>query len=289
MVGSAAAGGVFQSTDTTTFPPVQILVTPSSISWVATAPPDVDTATDVLSAQWYEQGPGGAWLGMPEVSGVLDPRGNPQLPRQESRNILSSSIPPRCLGSGRYRVELYVNGHLAGEGETEAALRPLTPFVDRVLNLTMCHPAEWRPSPATLEGFRDVLTSPDRTQGAVLVRYNVPSLPENLRKLEPQELTTALLRTTMASLRGVLPGAVTQASPVTHKRYIWPEGPSQRGFKLRGGGFAFAQAGVDSGDDAAFVTIVFGPHRLFLPTGPAEQNLLTVATSISEYRYGGSF
>ncbi|MFN2469384.1 MAG: hypothetical protein ABR521_14795 [Gaiellaceae bacterium] len=286
VVGSAAAGRMIEPTDTTTFPPLQVLVTPSTLSWVASGAPDVDPATDVLSAQWYEQGSEGGWVGMPEISGRLDPRTNPAFPRQEARNILASSIPPRCLGSNGYKVELYVNGHLAGEGEIEASVRPLQAYVDRVLNLTMCYPAGWRLSPATLEGFRDVLVSPDGGQGAVMVRYNLSTLPERVRRLAPGAITASLLDTTVASLASVLP-QVTARTPVTHQRFIWPDGASQRGYTLTGGRFALAQAGVDKGDDAAFVTLVFGPRRLFDQTAPVEQSLLLVATSFSEYRYGG--
>ena len=284
VVGSATAGQVFEPTDQTTFPPVQVLTTPSTLSWIAAGAPDVDPGTDVLTAQWYEQGPGDGWLAMPEVSGPIDPRSGVT---QQASNILASSIPPRCLGSGAYRVELYVNGHLAGQGEGQAVSRPLTAFVDRVLNLTMCHPAEWRQSPSTLEGFRDAIVSPDGRQGAVLVRYNLSTLPPRLRGLGAGALTASLIETTVSSLRAVLPARVTTRTPVTHQRFIWPDGPSQRGFTLKGGGFVLAQAGVDRGDNAAFVTLVFGPRRLFDQTAPAERNLLLVATSFSEYRYGG--
>lgn len=289
VVGSAAAGEFVVPEDGTQFPELQVLVTASTLSWVAAGEPDVDPTTDLVSAQWLEQRPDGSWVGMPEVSGSLDFAANPELPRQEGRNILAASIPPRCLGSGRYRVELYVNGHLAGTGEAQFTSRPLTAFLDRVLNLTFCHPPDWQLSPATLEGFRNALVSPDGGQGAALVRYNLSGLPPRLRNLEPGELTASLIETTVASLGGVLPAEVTGSTPVTHERFIWPEGPSQQSFTFGDGGLAFVQAGVDSGDDAAFVTVVFGPQELFSPTAPPEQSLLVVATSFSEYRYGGSF
>lgn len=286
LVASAAAGRVTEPGAGSGAPvaPLQVLLTASTLSWIASSPLQGEPGGPV-SMQWYERGEGGGWVGLAEVSGPLGP--GLQLPTQEARNILASSLPPRCLESKAYRVELYVEGRLAGEGEQTATLRPLTAFVDPVLNLTMCHPPEWRQAPSTLEGFRDVVTSRDGKQGAVMLRYNLTALPPRLRRLGSAALTEALLQTSVDSIRDVLPGAVTGATEVTHERYIWPDGPSQRSYAIEGGGLAFAQAGVDRGDDAAFVVLVFGPQDLFSPVAAPEESLLTVATSFSEYRYGG--
>src|SRR5262249_55168626 len=150
---------------------VQVQLSPTTLFWLTSSNTGYDPSTDKLSAEWYFREGDSGWVGMPEVSGVIDPASEPGSPGFSGRNLVSQSIPPRCLGSADYRVELYVNGHLAGSAEAPAKFGSLVPFTDRSVNLEVCHPSDWKLSDSSLTGFRDGLQSADKSQGLWLFRY----------------------------------------------------------------------------------------------------------------------
>ena len=82
-------------------------------------PGSFDPAHDVLSAQWEYQDPlHGEWAVLPQISGPVTPGGLLSLsPGYASNNpsYVSNTSPATCLPPGHYRVQLFVNGHLAGD------------------------------------------------------------------------------------------------------------------------------------------------------------------------------
>jgi tetratricopeptide (TPR) repeat protein len=283
VVGSVAAGTPTQPSGDARFGTVQAQALPTSTAWAAQSAAGYDPAKDVLSVQWYTRQRGGPWIGIAEPSGPVDPRVEPTVPRYSTRNVTSSSVPARCLGAGDYRVELYVNGHLAGQAETKAAFADLVPTIDRTLNLEVCHPADWKVSNHSLPGFRAGLVSPDGARGVYLVRYDLSLLPARLRGLPTDQITAGLLQSTLATAPYLLPGKVTKRSALQHQASLGLPGSTQQSFAY-GSGLAFGQASIDPRDKAAFVTLVFGPRSSFVPPSG---DLLPVVGSLSEYRFGG--
>jgi hypothetical protein len=286
VVGSFAAQQPVGPSGDATFAGVQVQLTPTTLFWVTSSNSGYDPSTDKLSAEWYFRENGSAWVGMPEVSGVVDPTTEPGVPGYSGRNLVSQSIPPRCLGTAEYRVELYVDGHLAGTAESPAQFGTLVPFTDRSVNLEVCHPTDWTLSDSSLPGFRDGLQSADKSQGVWLFRYNLTTLPASVQGEAPAQIAQQLL-TTSAQGAGLFPSAPAAQGPVQHQPFQGLDGSTEQVFSYSGGGAVEGLAGVDTKDKAVFVAFVYGPQSQFQSSGASQGGLVSVVQSISEYRPGG--
>jgi hypothetical protein len=117
-----------------------------------------------------------------------------------------------------------------------------------------------------------------------MIRYDLTLLPPSLRKETTAQITDSLLLSTVRSSASLFPAAPTQTSALQHQPSMGLAGSSQRSV-LYQGGLAYVQCSIDPKDDAAFVTIVFGPQSSFVSPGG---DLLPVIGSLAEYAYGGS-
>jgi hypothetical protein len=286
VVGSFAAGAPADPGGDASFSGVRVQLSPGTLSWFTDAATGFDAASQTLSAEWYFRPPGAGWVAMPEVSGLVDPRVDTLSPQFAGRNLVSSSIPARCLEDGDYKVELYVGGHLAGQAEGPARFGTLQAFIDRSINLEVCHPQDWELADSSLPGFRDGLTSADRSQGVYLFRYNLTSLPASLQKLAEGDLTDRLITETLQSNTTLFPSAATTRGQAHHDPFQGLRGPTENVYGYNGG-FIQALAGIDPNDKALFVALVFGPQDAF-QSGTTPGILTSVLQSIAEYRFGGS-
>jgi tetratricopeptide (TPR) repeat protein len=288
VVGSFAAQQAVGPGGDATFTGLQVQLTPTQLFWQAGANTGYDPSRDRLSAEWYFRENGSAWVGMPEVSGIVDPSREPGAPGFSGRNLVSQSIPPRCVGTADYRVELYVNGHLAGQAEAPATFGSLTPFIDRSVNLEVCRPSDWKLADSSLPGFRDGLSNADHSQGVWLFRYNLTTLPPSLRKLSDPTAVADQLLTTTAGQSGLFPSGATAQGEAQHQPFQGLDGSTERVFAYPGGGAVEGLAGIDQQDQAVFVALVFGPQSSFQSPDAQQGGLVSVVQSISEYRPGGS-
>src|SRR5207244_11256153 len=87
VVGSVAAGSVVEPQSGATFPTLQVQVTPTTVAWASAGETGYARGSDVLSVQWYARTAGNPWIGLPEVSGRIDPRAAPAVPRYSARNL----------------------------------------------------------------------------------------------------------------------------------------------------------------------------------------------------------
>jgi len=286
LVGSFAAGGpVTPGGDATVG--IEVQTTPTTLYWVADNEEFYEPASHKLSAEWYFRENGSEWVGMPEVSGVVDPTVEPGAPKFSGRSLVGQTIPPRCVGTADYRVELYVDGHLAGSAESTAEFGSLVPFIDRSLNLQVCHPADWELTSTTLPGFRDGLVSADKSQGVYLFRYNLTTLPADIQQKSPEEIADALLLNTIGKSGGLFPATPTQQGDAQHQPLPGMTGSTERVFTDGGGGAIQGLAGIDQQDQAVFVALVFAPQDAFNSPDAAKGGLASVVQSISAYRPGG--
>jgi hypothetical protein len=283
VVGSVAAGKVVEPSGSAAFAGVKAQVLPAVVQWFTTGSSGYDRSKDTLSVQWYSRTSGNAWIGMPEVSGPIDAAVETNAPAFSARNLTSSSLPARCLGTGAYRVELYADGHLAGSATTTVKYGLPTPFIDRALNLEVCHPPDWKLAKSALPGFRQGLVSPEGSEGVYLIRYDTTLLSPALRKLPIEQLTDSLLISTMRSSAALFPSAPIGGSAAQHQASLALPGSTQRTFNYDGG-YIYGQSSEDKKDGAVLVTLVFGPQSSFAqPSG----DLLPVIASLAEYTYGG--
>jgi hypothetical protein len=180
-----------------------------------------------------------------------------------------------------------VGGPLAGEAEGPAQFGTMKAFIDRSINLEVCHPEDWQLADSSLPGFRDGLRSADGSQGVYLFRYNLSGLPADVQKLPEPDLTDELLTETVQKSTGLLPAAATSRGTAQHNPFQGLQGPTENVYGYSGG-FIQGLAGIDPNDKALFVALVFGPRDAFQPTGNSQGILASVLQSIAEYRFGGS-
>lgn len=109
-------------------------------------------ARDRLYAVWYQRtGPG--WQTIYGASGPVTLRVN-----GDGVPFSLVTVASQCLGAGQYRVELYVDGRLAGQATTESQSAALQYVALHDMNFSLCHPRGWVRTtgwqPGLVEGFQ---------------------------------------------------------------------------------------------------------------------------------------
>ncbi|HWH10314.1 MAG TPA: hypothetical protein VG165_04250 [Solirubrobacteraceae bacterium] len=260
---------------------VSITVNPGTVGLTITGPAKL-TAADQVSAQWYYEAPGATgWSVVPAISGPVSLAGDSRGRLGLSRSFLAVTTKGSasgCLQPGGYRLELYVDGRLAGQAETRLGLPALRPAFDREMNVAVCLPPGWAPIdrvpgipfglaefPAQIAAWR----SPDGSQGAVMMRVNGQFSLADAGGNESAGTTASVAVKAVRLWGGVFP-----ASPVP-SRY-WTPGSLSIGF-AKGPGisrtFAYGVAGrppsasgviraqaAFNRNDLAVVVASFGPR-----------------------------
>ena len=108
---------------------------------------------------------------MPEISGPVRPGGLiPLNPGYASNNpsYVSSSSPATCLPPGRYRVQLFVNGHLAGTAAGSTNWPALHAVRFSEVDGAVCVPEGWKHFPNLGPGA-DGYAAPDGSGGTAIL------------------------------------------------------------------------------------------------------------------------
>lgn len=151
----------------------QAQVFPSTLQWTGTIPSL--TADDTVSVQWYHQDPQKlGWGAIGGTSGVYTPQPNgpPGEYYDLHRFVLDTG---GCTIPGRYRVEVYVNGHLSATAEADADSSVLQPALSRSMGVALCIPKGWVHDDSDfIRGLGDAWTSPDKSHGAAMLRFEKP-------------------------------------------------------------------------------------------------------------------
>ncbi|HEX9824628.1 MAG TPA: tetratricopeptide repeat protein [Actinomycetota bacterium] len=273
LVGSVSRGepGIGEATEAGT---AEVNLFPAEAQWRALLP-GFDPEDDLISQQWYLETPQG-WSGIPEVSGVR----TPGLDRQDRdwfrlESLVTSTFPARCLSDGRYRVELYVNGHLTATAEGEAAFGSPQATVLRDLSVAMCRPPGWEPLEDPVAGFFGGAVAPDRTAGAYIFRFQHPDLVAG--RDPTAAVTPNFIDVSVENFAELLPDGVTFDSELEDPYFMGLDAPAQ-GYYAYPGGYVIGAAGVAE-DGAVIVGLVFGPAKDFNEGGAA----LQLFDSLTEY------
>jgi Tfp pilus assembly protein PilF len=233
---------------------LDLVVSPSLVQFaipVAQAG-SIDPAKDTVVAEWYYDDPfDHGFAVLPEVSGQV------ALQRADDGGwfglveYLPNAQPPRCLPTGSYRVEVYVNGHLAGTGTADGSFGDLQTVTDPVLNAGFCVPADWTPSSSATPGVTQAWASKDESQGLVVIRAD-------LGDAGAKASTEAILD---GAVRGFARKALTglgKPGPAQHFFFMGLDDHVELAYPYRGG-IVEAGAGVDPGEGAVIVALAFGP------------------------------
>jgi tetratricopeptide (TPR) repeat protein len=138
-------------------------------------PGHFDPAKDSLSVQWRYRDPvHGEWATLPEISGPIGNHGLvPDGNGYASNNIAypSSTNPATCLPQGQYRVELYVNGRLAGSATAKSDWPALHAVRFSAVDGAVCVPDGWSSLPLNSAGAGGYAT---KRQDAGAVIFSIP-------------------------------------------------------------------------------------------------------------------
>jgi hypothetical protein len=208
---------------------------------------------------------------LPEASGTVVPGGQPDAWFSQTAT-LPVTFPPRCLEDGTYRVELYVNGRLAGSGQADHAFGALAPTVADDVNVGLCRPAAWQRFEGQVAGLIEGSVSEDGTEGAYLFRLQPPSRERESATAESRGWLQAMI----ASFGELFPGPPQLDREASEQFFLALEGPVVHWYTYEGGS-VIAGAGL-SRDGAVIIAAIFGPDERF------GEDLLPVFDSLVELR-----
>lgn len=221
--------------------------------------PPLDAGRDAISAVLYARDESGDWFVVPELSGPLrrrdlffDPSSERAFVRREQ---LPLTVPPRCLPSGHYKAEVYVNGTLAGEAVAERT--PATGGAELLdgLALLVCPPPGWKRIPRSRAGVVDGMESPDGKAGLLAVRVPQPAAPGRGRAATEQALEAGL-----GLLEPLIPGRVEGRDRFRAPFLDATTAPNAFINTDRGGA---AVAAARLSQDQIVVGAVYGPRSFF--------------------------
>jgi tetratricopeptide (TPR) repeat protein len=270
IVGASMTGLPDPATSSASFTGLNITVFPADISvqWATTQGFDADE--DRVAVEWYyDDAEASGWYVLPEVSGSLGVVPGEDWSLEDGGNslrpYLSNTKPARCLRDGRYRVEVYVNGHLAGEVEEDINdVFLLFPSTDLPVNVGMCRPREWVASDLALPGFLTGYISEDRTGSAHAFRFTVPREEAQ----NPETLSEFFLDLAVRYVGQSLQGQDPQLEVARNSSYfLGLSGPIVNWYTYTGGTM-LAGAGVDVQEGAVYVGVVTGPAPTFTSSSP---------------------
>jgi hypothetical protein len=170
---------------------------PGHALYVIPHPNGFNPTYDLLSAQWEYLDPvHHEWAVLPEISGPVHGGDLIALrPGFASHNpsYVSRTSPATCLPPGRYRVQLFVNGHLAGTATAPSNWSALRAVRFSEVDGAVCVPETYRPFP-NLGAGADGYAAPDTSGGAFIL-----SIPK---------AAVAAIAGDQASLAGVMTATV---------------------------------------------------------------------------------
>ncbi|MEP7105642.1 MAG: hypothetical protein ABI838_07330 [Chloroflexota bacterium] len=251
---------------------LQVDVFPATLQWVGTLP-DLDPSKDVVSVQWYHldtQRRG--WYALPDVSGdvrrcVPGTRFGCVNRNQAGEWFVTSHFllaTARCIEDGDYRVELYVNGHLAGSAQAAAQINSYSALQAgyfRDLAIAFCRPNDWKPSAGAILGYRAGSTNADGSQSLYLFRYRHPGQTIGQEQMVAEDLVRSVDRSP----------DLYPASPTFRSRdqipYFMGLSALTRSVYTYPGGYILATAGY-SADGSVIVAVVSGSTAYFTGMEP---------------------
>jgi hypothetical protein len=237
-------------------------VFPSLVQWRGDVA-NLDDAAGKLSVLWSRKDPGGAdWAVLPEVSSLdVTPTENVDTSRGTHFGIsryIGATVPPRCLPEGTYRVELFVDGRLAGMSEATTTSGSFEAFAARDLGAALCRPADWTPDPARELGMAAGYVGPAGDRGVGIVHLQAPNLP-----IDENEILVGVMDAAIGGLEPSLTSAATydEASGTGEGYFMGLSETRWRWYDYEGG-YVRIGAGLDPAG-GIYVGIVYGPAAWF--------------------------
>ncbi|HKR99338.1 MAG TPA: hypothetical protein VJU79_07470, partial [Candidatus Dormibacteraeota bacterium] len=166
---------------------VKVSVFPGELEWSASLD-NFDTSKDTVSTEWYYRDPRKlGWAVLSPISGAAVATGNGAVVYNSVTHVLGEAEDHyflinsylrntnQCLQPGTYKTEIYVNGTLAGEAQSEAGQGQLVAQTLPELAVSFCHPTGWAQDENNfLRGFSNGYVSGDKQEGLYVFRLQNP-------------------------------------------------------------------------------------------------------------------
>jgi hypothetical protein len=247
---------------------LQLVVTPSLVQFAIPKADaaSIDPSRDVVVAEWYYDDPAGhGFAVLPELS--------TRVPLQQAtdggwfslEDYLPVPSPPRCLPSGTYKVEVYVNGHLAGTETAPADFGSERTVTDAGLNAGFCVPSTWVQNAKSTPGVTQAWTAPDASEGIAVIRATLPGTSTSVN-------VPKILDIGVRKFAGAFLPPLSGPTAPDHFFFMGLRDQLELTYRYRGG-FIRAGAGFDPGEGAVVVGIAFGPTKDSIPVDRVFQSL----------------
>jgi tetratricopeptide (TPR) repeat protein len=219
---------------------------------------------DVASTQWYfNQGFG--WGVIPSISGQPLLKDSSAPGRYFDLETLFTKAPPMGLPAqtGEYRVEIYVNGRLAGSQQRRWNGEDIRFAYDPAMRIGFGRAPDWTIAPDAVPGAETGYASRDGESGVYIFRLELPLRVGSLRRggllseLWISEIADLLSKEHVLPARPVFAGVASG----TFNYFKDLTGPRTEWWRYSGG-LAKLGAGMD-GSGHVVVGVVFGPRAAF--------------------------
>jgi hypothetical protein len=241
---------------------VQLMnVTAGSLTWGATIA-GFQNGRDHVSVQWYYRDPGKvAWTGLPTPSGSyteLPPDGSLG-PEGYGRHDYFLARSGQCLHDGSYRVEIYINGKLAGTKDSDFTPGSLQGHRWLDVGVAACAPQDWTPTANALTGFENGYVSPGKDAGVLVFSFQDAAFGGSS---DPHVNSSKYLALTMGAFAKQFPSPPKFEQTPSGQSFITLDGANTQFFSYPGG-LVEVGAGVRKDDGSVLVGIVYGPRSSF--------------------------
>jgi tetratricopeptide (TPR) repeat protein len=219
---------------------------------------------DVLAAEWEYKDPlHGEWAVLPELSGPVAPGGLSQITNNSyaSNNVsyVADSDPATCLPAGDYRIQLFVNGQLAGQATTTAGWQGLHAVRFSDVDAAMCVPGNYQVVPDTSAG-EDAYFAPNGSGGALILA--IPKAAAPALASSQSDLSTLMDDVVHGFASGGLLTGLTAASKPSSTPFFMSSSDGQSQQWSYDHGQVISGVGVTGGQ--IYVGLAFGPNNSLL-------------------------
>ena len=166
---------------------VSVTVFPGELEWSATLD-NFDATKDTVSTEWYYRDPQKlGWALLSPISGVAVASGSGAVVYNSVTHVLGEAEDHfflinsylrntnQCLQPGSYRTEIYVNGTLVAQAQSDAGHGQLVSQALPELAVSFCHPTGWAQDQNNfLRGFSNGYVSADKCEGLYVFRLQNP-------------------------------------------------------------------------------------------------------------------
>ena len=248
---------------------------PGHALYVINRPSGFDPVHDLLSAQWEYQDPlHGEWAVLPQISGPVTPGGLISLSpgfASDNPSYVSGTTPATCMPPGHYRVQLFVNGHLAGTATASSNWSGLYAVRFSEVDGAVCVPVGWHPFPSLGAGA-DGYAAPNNSAGAFIL--SIPQPAAAAIAGDQASLANVMKATINGFSSGsgsLLPG-LTAAGKVSPTPFFMSAGNGQQEDWVYKNGYVYTGVGT-AANGQIYIGIAWGhnndlAYNLFLSLSP---------------------